>query len=111
MFNAGRLVLARRRRGYTKVALSGELDISVRTLTEYEAGRAVPPDASLARLAEVLSFPVEFLHGEDLHMPDPDAVTFRARASLTARDRDQALGGMSLAFLLSDYVESRFDLP
>jgi Zn-dependent peptidase ImmA (M78 family)/transcriptional regulator with XRE-family HTH domain len=111
MFNAGRLVLARRRRGYTKVALSGELDISVRTLTEYEAGRAVPPDASLARLAEVLSFPVEFFHGEDLHMPDPDAVTFRARASLTARNRDQALGGMSLAFLLSDYVESRFDLP
>lgn len=111
VFNARRLELARKRRGYTKVGLSERMEISVRTLTEYEAGRTTPPDAVIERLAEQLSFPVQFFHGEDLHLPDPEAVSFRARASLTARDRDQALGGMSLAFLVSDFIEERFSLP
>lgn len=111
MFNPRRLELARRRRGFTKVALAGEVGISLRMLTEYESGRAEPNTVALKRLAEVLDFPTRFFEGDDTEMPSPESATFRARASLSARERDRALGGMALARMLVDYLSERFDLP
>jgi Zn-dependent peptidase ImmA (M78 family)/DNA-binding XRE family transcriptional regulator len=111
MFNPSRLELARKRRGLTKVGLAELAGISVRTLTEYEAGRTTPSRSASGILASKLKFPEEFFAGDDVHMPAPEAVTFRARASLAARDRDRSLGGMSLAFMLSDYVIEKFNLP
>lgn len=111
MFNPRRLELARKRRGFTKIGLASAATISIRTLTDYESGRSEPSAATRDRLAEALSFPVAFFEGEDLELPAPDSVTFRARASLSARERDQALGGMALARMLVDYFEETFDLP
>jgi Zn-dependent peptidase ImmA (M78 family)/DNA-binding XRE family transcriptional regulator len=111
MFNPRRLELARKRRGFTKVALAGPVGISIRTLTEYESGRAEPNAVVLQRLAETLDFPTHFFEGDDVEMPSPDSATFRARASLSARERDRALGGMALARMLVNYLGERFDLP
>jgi Zn-dependent peptidase ImmA (M78 family)/DNA-binding XRE family transcriptional regulator len=111
MFNPRRLELARKRRGFTKVALAGPVGIPIRTLTEYESGRTEPNGVALQRLAETLDFPVHFFEGDDVEMPTPESATFRARANLSARERDRALGGMALAKILMDYLGERFDLP
>lgn len=111
LFHATRLQVARKRRGLTKVALASEIDVSIRILTEYEAGRMSPREAVVERLAVALDFPPEFFAGDELEIPSPDAATFRARASLSARDRDRALGGVALAHALMDFILQSLQLP
>ena len=41
----------------------------------------------------------------------PEAASFRALRSMTATERDGALAAGALAFELSEWIESRFDLP
>ncbi len=110
-FNYGRLDVARRRRGLTKAALAQRADISTRSLTAYERGEKEPGALTIARLATALNFPVRFFAGDDLDEPPLDGSSFRALSSLTARQRDQALGSASLALRLSDWIAARFNLP
>jgi transcriptional regulator with XRE-family HTH domain len=69
-FNYSRVDLARRRRGLTKNALAEAADISTRSLLKYEREGQEPTPITLQRLADALSFPVEFFHGETLDSTD-----------------------------------------
>ncbi len=110
-FTPSRLTLARRRRGLTKTELAEHAEVTVRIVTEWEAGRRTPTENNLGRAAAALQFPVSFFSQPDIEVPDPQAVSFRSMASMTAAQRDAALGAGALAYALSNWIEERFDLP
>ena len=110
-FNPKRLTVARRRRGFTKGKLAQEVCVSLRMVSAYEAGAKEPGPLNMARIAEALRFPIEFFGGPDLDEPPLDASSFRALTTMTARQRDQALGSGTLALSLSDWIDEHFSLP
>lgn len=110
-FNPARLTLARRRRGLTKTKMAQLLGVEVRSITGYESGEYKPDTDRLISLAEKLNFPVEFFFGDDLEEIIPDVVSFRSMSKMTAAKRDMALGAGSIALLLNQWIEARFDLP
>lgn len=110
-FNATRLALARRRRGLTKTQLAALADVTPRALTELEAGRALPENGTLERLAEALRFPPAFFDGPDLEDVPVSAVSFRALTRMTAGQRNAAEAAGTLALALHDWIAERFRLP
>lgn len=111
MFNAGRFSLARRRRGMTKKALAAKVGVSERSVSAYEAGGQEPERITLHRISEALGFPEAFFFGDEPETLSPDVASFRSLSKMTARQRDSALGAGSLALMLNDWIESRFNLP
>jgi len=109
--NHTRIDLARRRRGLTKTKLAEGAGVSARILTDYLSGAKKPSEATLAALAIVLEMPVEFFSGDDIEEPMIDGVSFRALSSMTARQRDQAIGAAAIAMQLDDWIRARFKVP
>lgn len=112
MFNGGRLTLARKRRQLTKKELAEKARLTALTVTRLEAGETPEPGSDTVRaLAQALSYPTEFFYLNDSEALDTEAVSFRSLSSLTARQRDAALGAGDLAFELHGWVADRFELP
>lgn len=111
MFTPGRLSLARKRRGLTKKRLAQLVGVTPRTILRYEIGEIAPQDDTQARIAKVLNFPVTFFHADDVDEPATDAASFRSLTAMTAASRDASLAAGSVAFLFTDWVHQRFDLP
>jgi Zn-dependent peptidase ImmA (M78 family)/DNA-binding XRE family transcriptional regulator len=103
-FNPSRLSLARRRRGFTQIALAATIGVTRLTIYRYEVGEVDPPSAALSILSRVLNFPIDFFFGPDLDEPNQDSASFRGLTAMTARERDGALTAGALAFLLDDWV-------
>ncbi len=111
MFNATRLTLARKRRGLTKTSLANAVGVTVRSITAYEAGETEPTDETVEKLSHSLRFPASFFGAGDIEAPPPEGVSFRAMKSMTAGQRDAALGASALAMELSSWIDERFSLP
>jgi Zn-dependent peptidase ImmA (M78 family) len=111
MFNPSRLVLARKRRGLTKVALGRSAGLSARVLSDYESGRAVPSDDAVEAIASVTVFPPSFFHRPDVDDLATEWVSFRSLSTMTAGQRDAALNAGALAFELCEWIEKHFELP
>lgn len=111
MFNPSRLTLARQRRGLTKTKLAKEAELTVRSVSGYEAGDMVPSDSTIAEIARVLRFPPEFFSAASLDAPSTESASFRALSSMTAGQRDSALGAGALAIELAEWIDARFHLP
>jgi Zn-dependent peptidase ImmA (M78 family) len=77
----------------------------------YEAGKTTPADDAVPIIAKTLRFPIEFFFGDDIDEPLADTASFRSQTSMNAATRDAALAAGSIGFLISDYVEARFELP
>jgi Zn-dependent peptidase ImmA (M78 family) len=58
-----------------------------------------------------LSFPIGFFYSDDIDDLPANAASFRSLTAMSAKERDAALAAGSLSFVLSDWVEHRFDLP
>jgi len=110
-FSPSRLALARKRRGFTKIALAERAGISTRMLTEYEHTERAPSAETLSRLADALDFPVEFFSGPVLEEADPEGASLRALSTLSAKQLDQAFGSATFALALAKWVAGRFKLP
>lgn len=110
-FNPDRLVLARRRRGLSKTELARTVDLTTRSLYDFETGRAEPGMESLDALAEALKFPREFFFRSSVPTPSFTAASFRSLKSMTAGQRDAALSAGALAFELSQWIDATFELP
>jgi Zn-dependent peptidase ImmA (M78 family) len=91
-------------------ALATAIEMSPRTISAYESGLE-PSSRVLHRLSQVLGFPVEFFLGDDIDVPQPKAVSFRALTKMSAIERDRALSQGALALELNTWIEERFDLP
>ena len=111
LFNPSRLSVARRRRGYTKTQLARQANLSVRSITAYEAGQTEPEEETLVQLADCLSFPVSFFCAEDLAELPSDTVSFRSLSKLTASKQHQAETAAVLALAVHEWISARFRLP
>lgn len=81
------------------------------TVTRLEKANNEPDPETVNIIAAKLGFPREFFFGDDIDDLDKEAASFRSLTSMTARERDAALASGSLAYLLSDYVSTKFNLP
>ncbi|MGE4161924.1 MAG: helix-turn-helix domain-containing protein [Vicinamibacterales bacterium] len=106
-----RLRFARKRRGLTKTKLAGLVGLTARSVQAFENGEKSPSEETLAALARVLRFPVDFFAGAELDELLPDGVSFRSMSSLTAGRRDAALGAGRLAIEFMGWLGERFTLP
>jgi Zn-dependent peptidase ImmA (M78 family)/DNA-binding XRE family transcriptional regulator len=111
MFNPSRLDLARKRRRYTATLLAQRAGIAPVTLSRIVNGKQSPDEETVEKLVQALGFPREFFDGEEIDPIDGSAASFRSLKSMTARERDAAIAAGSLAYLMSDWVKARFNLP
>jgi len=111
MFNPNRLTLARKRRRLTGQGLARLIGVVPLTISRLEKGKNEPTPETLDAIAKVLKFPKNFFYGPDIDSSPPDAVSFRSLASMTAKERDAALAARDFAYMLSDWVTERFNLP
>jgi Zn-dependent peptidase ImmA (M78 family)/transcriptional regulator with XRE-family HTH domain len=111
MFSPSRLVIARKRRGLTKISLAQAINLTVRSISAFETGSFLPSNDTIASLSEKLRFPVSFFSAPDIEEPSVDGASFRALASMTASQRDMALAAGALAIELNRWINARFQLP
>jgi Zn-dependent peptidase ImmA (M78 family) len=81
------------------------------TVSRLERTTNEPTPETVQALARALRYPAEFFYGSDIDEVEPDSASFRSLKAMTARERDAALAAASIAFLVSDWVEQRFQLP
>lgn len=111
IFNPTRLSFARGRRGWTKTFLAKQLGVESRSIRGYESGEYVPETERLELIANLLRFPVPFFFGDDLPVIGEHTASFRSMSKMSAALRNSALGSGTVAFLLNDWIEQRFNLP
>lgn len=111
MFNAQRLILARKRRKLTARALASAIGVSPITISRLENGANEPEDETVEALAREIGFPRAFFFAEDFDELPAGAASFRSLSSMTAKERDAALSAGVIAYLLHDWVAERFNLP
>jgi Zn-dependent peptidase ImmA (M78 family)/DNA-binding XRE family transcriptional regulator len=107
-YNPGRFSIARRRAMLTKKAIAEALGVAPLTVTRWEKGQE-PSEEYWLGLEQKLGYPKAFFFGEDLD--EPTEASFRSLKSLTAARRDAALSAGVVGFLLSDWIDERFNLP
>jgi Zn-dependent peptidase ImmA (M78 family)/DNA-binding XRE family transcriptional regulator len=111
LFEPTRLTVARQRNRMTKAKLAEGIGVSLRMISLYESGRKSPSHETLARIATVLGFPVEFFGREAPDLFSAEAASFRSLAKRTGRERDAALAAGVLADDLSSWIASQYGLP
>jgi Zn-dependent peptidase ImmA (M78 family)/DNA-binding XRE family transcriptional regulator len=111
MFNPKRLTLARKRRRLSGEGLARLVGVTPVTISKLEKGLHDPAPKTLDAIVKILEFPKEFFYGQDIDSPSHEAASFRSLTSMTAKERDGVLAAVSLAYLLSDWVTARFNLP
>ncbi|ANV99761.1 helix-turn-helix domain-containing protein [Bradyrhizobium icense] len=111
MFNPQRLSLARKRRRLSSKGLAELIGMSPVTVTRLEKANNEPEPETVDLIARKLGFPREFFFGDDIDDLDKNSASFRSLTSMTARERDAALASGSLAYLFSDYISTKFNLP
>ncbi len=111
-FNSSRLTLARKRRGLTGKGLADLAGLTAVHISRIEKDKADNLEqATIDALAKALGFPKEFFFGDDIDTPSKEDASFRSLTAMTARERDAALSASSFAYLVSDWVSDRFNLP
>lgn len=111
MFTPSRLTIARMRRRFSKKDLAEAVELTPHAILRYESGENEPTLPVVQRLARVLQFPIDFFFDPEIDTPHEDAASFRSMSAMSARERDAALAAGALAYLMSDWVDRRFDLP
>jgi Zn-dependent peptidase ImmA (M78 family)/DNA-binding XRE family transcriptional regulator len=110
-FNAIRLSIARQRRLLNKKGFADLVGVTAHTSSRWELGATVPSEDAVKEISKVLGFPVAFFYGPDVDVPNPDLVSFRSQKAMTAGIRDAALAAGAIGFLISDWIEKKFELP
>lgn len=110
-FNPKRLSIARKRRLLNQKGFAERANVAAHTISRCEKGLTVPTDDNVRAFALALAFPIDFFYGPDLDEPHQDAVSFRSQSAMSAATREAALSAGAIGFMVSDWVEERFDLP
>jgi len=110
MFNSDRLRTARERRMLTAKGLAERVGVSAVSLSKYENGHE-PDEATANRIADALSYPVDFFYRDAPERLDTDAVSFRSLARMKARERRAAEAAGALGIELYEWIDTRFNLP
>lgn len=110
-FAPSRLVIARRRRGYTQRQLAERVGMVAQSISNIEKGRQIPEVENVRQMAAVLDFPLEFFFGDELEEVPAAAISFRARAKTSARVQEAARSAGTLAVEVNRSLEETFALP
>lgn len=110
-FAAGRLVIARQRRGLRRATLAARAGVSLRSLCSYETNAQQPTRRTVERLARALGFPLAYFFATDLEPVGSETVSFRALSRLGAVQRDRALASAAFAVALDEWFGQRFVMP
>jgi Zn-dependent peptidase ImmA (M78 family)/transcriptional regulator with XRE-family HTH domain len=112
-FDARRLTTARWAAGLTKRDLADKVGVSPASVTQYEAGRTVPPGTTLASLCLACGVPQGYLLSPpSRRRPDLGARSFfRSLRSTSQRDRDRADAQAEHVFDLVDVLDREVRLP
>ncbi len=108
-FNPSRLGIARKRRMLNKKAFAEACGVAQHTAGRWESGENDPSVENIALFSKILNFPSEFFYGTEID--EANDASFRSLTSMSAAVRDASLAAGSIGFLLSDWVEARFNLP
>lgn len=109
---SSRLTLARKRRGLTGKELADITGLTSVHISRMEKDKADNiEESTINSLSEALGFPREFFFGGDIDALVKDDVSFRSLKAMTAKERGSALSAGSIAYLISDWVSERFNLP
>jgi Zn-dependent peptidase ImmA (M78 family)/transcriptional regulator with XRE-family HTH domain len=112
LFDGERLRQARLYRGWRKVDLARELDLTPAAVGQYEGGRARPSQAVLASLALRAGFAPEFFErGRDRTHVAEGQVHFRSLRSTSKLARDRMLIRLELLAEVLVHVEHHVRLP
>ena len=110
-FNPRRLTIARMRRALTKVGLAIAVDVTPRSISNYERGTQVPTERTLRRLSDRLDFPLAFWEGADLPLPDAASGNFRAPTAMSARARGRVRAAAGIALYLWRWADEIIRCP
>ena len=91
--------------------LADKIGVSPVTISRLENGNNEPEEQTVDALACALEFPRMFFMGGDCDELKREAASFRSLTGMTAKERDAALAAGALAYLLSDWIDQRFNLP
>jgi DNA-binding XRE family transcriptional regulator len=94
-----------------KKALAAKIGVNSHTIVLWEKGETEPATENVEAFVRVLAYPSLFFFGTDIDEPYKDSTSFRSLTSMSAATRDAALAAGSLGFLVSDWIEARFELP
>lgn len=108
-FNPSRISIARKRVMLNKKGFADAIGVSQHAVVRWEKGQAVPTPENMAEIVRVLGFPERFFFGSDLD--EPLDASFRSQTSMSAAIRDASLAAGTMGFMVSEWVENRFDLP
>ncbi|WP_460986584.1 helix-turn-helix domain-containing protein [Sphingobium sp. TomTYG75] len=111
IFNPARLELAMDRRRLTARALAELADVTVVSLSQIKTGKQVPQEATVQRIADAVGYPLAFFYGGDVDTLPAEAVSFRSLSSVTQRERNAAIAAGGIAYLVADWLQSKYELP
>lgn len=110
--NPKQITFARVRRRLTKAQLAKELDVTSRSLQNYETGASAPDPDTLAKIAKLLNFPLQFFFlDEDMPEIKEHAVSFRKLSKMTEAMKGCSFAAGAIAFKVNEWIEARFSLP
>lgn len=109
--NPTRLIAARQRRGLSQTRLAGLCGVTAQTIARTEHGKTEATPPLIAKLVEILGFPLEYFSRDDPPFVTPQRPSFRAQTSMTAPLRDRALGSACQALEFEERLSSSFKLP
>lgn len=110
-FNPARFELAMDRCRLTARALAELTNLTVVSLSQIKTGKQSPQEGTVQRIAEALGYPVPFFFGDDVDTLPADAVSFRSLSSMTKRECNAAIAAGGIAYLVSDWLHARYQLP
>ena len=112
MINGDRIKQAREICGFTQAELAEQIAINRGTLTHYEVGRFEPPEDVLRAISQVTGFPLAFFEQEMMVEFPLGSLLFRARASVTSKDKLKAHRYGQTLYEIVDTMAKRFkDIP
>lgn len=110
--NPKQITFARVRRRFTKAQLAKALDITSRSLQNYETGAFSPDPATLEKIAKLLNFPQQFFFiDEDMPELKEHSVSFRKLSKMTDSLKACTFAAGAIAFRVNHWIEERFSLP
>jgi Zn-dependent peptidase ImmA (M78 family)/transcriptional regulator with XRE-family HTH domain len=103
--------LARKRKGFTKIALAALIGVDRKSVKAYEGSEYSPSVETMRKIEGALGFPREFFLGDDLDEPTLDSGSFRSLSKMTAPQRDMALSQAAFGLHFSSWLDRHFGLP
>ena len=110
--NPKQISFARVRRRLTKSQLAKKLEITSRSLQNYETGAFTPDEKIVKKIAEALNFPIQFFYLDE-EMPElvEHTVSFRKLSKMTEAMKGCAFAAGAIALKINQWIEARFNLP